>query len=203
MAFFLILLVLLGMVVLQYFSKVIKRNRIPFIALCQVLYSIALFVFLKIPYTFEVQFKGFLSFLVVFGIMIFLGGFLGAEQIKFYKKISPFDIVFIGILLPISEEIIFRGAILYLLPSAFLNALIFSSIHLANVLNRMEKFSIFNFIYRLAVGYIFARSVLITQSLFCAMLCHVINNSVSLLVLTRSEHIAKKGTDTAEHKDGE
>ncbi len=191
------------MIVLQNLSKLLRKNRIQFIAFCQLLYAVVLFVFLRVPYTFKIQFKGLIPFLVAFGAMILLGGFLKAEQIRFYKKISFVDLIFMGILLPISEEIIFRGAVLSLIPDVFINALIFSFIHLSNVFSKIERFSIFNFAYRFAVGYIFAYSVLSTKSLFCALLCHVLNNSVSLFVLMRSEHVTKKGADTAEQKDGE
>lgn len=201
--FLFILIILFVMVILQNLSRFFKKNKLLFIALCQFFYAIIVFVFLRVPYTFKVQFKGFLPFLLVFGVMVFLGGFLGAEQIRFYKKISFADIILIGILLPLSEEIIFRGVILYLLPNILLNALIFSSIHLSNAFNKMEKFSIFNFTYRFIVGYIFAYSVLNTKSLFCAVLCHILNNSLSLLILSRSEHVTKESTDTTKHKDSE
>ncbi|MFN4190000.1 MAG: lysostaphin resistance A-like protein [Pseudothermotoga sp.] len=201
MVFLIILIILSGMMILQNLSKLFRRNKLLFVTLCQLSYSIILFIILRVPYTFKVQFKGFVPFLLVFGIMVFLGGFLGAEQIRFYKKISSTEIILIGILLPISEEIIFRGVILSFLPNIFLNALIFSCIHLVNAISKMERLSPFNFVYRFIVGYIFAYSVMNTQSLFCGILSHVMNNSVGLLLLSRFEHVTKESTDTTEHKD--
>jgi len=198
-----ILLILLIMVILQNLSKLVRRHKIPFISICQLLYAVALYFFMDVPYTFTVQFKGFFYFLLVFATMVFLGDLLKAQQMRFYKKISFSDLLFIGIALPVSEEIIFRGALLFLLPSVLLNAAIFSCVHLANVFSRMEKFSVFNFAYRFAAGYIFAYSAISTQSLFCPILCHVLNNSVGLLMLSRSEHVAKKSANTTNYEDSE
>ncbi|MEJ5230056.1 MAG: CPBP family intramembrane glutamic endopeptidase, partial [Pseudothermotoga sp.] len=189
-----VILILSGMVVLQNISVLFRRARMSFIALSQIAYAFLLSFLLKTPYTLQIQFKGFLYFLLIFAVMVFLGGVLKAEQMRFHRKISFLDFLFIGILLPVSEELTFRGAILFLLPSTIINATIFSSLHLANVLNKMERFSIFNFLYRFAVGYIFAYSVMNTQSLFSPILCHIINNCVGLLALSRSKHETKKGT---------
>jgi len=196
-------LILSGMIVLQNLSILFRKTRMSFIALSQIIYALFLSLPLKIPYTLQIRFKGFFYFLLIFAIMVFLGGVLKAEQMRFYRKISFLDFLFIGVLLPVSEELIFRGAVLFLLPNTILNAAIFSFLHLANVLNKMERFSIFNFLYRFTVGYIFAYSVMSTQSLFCPILCHIINNSAGLLALSRSKHETEKSTDAAERKDGQ
>lgn len=191
------------MVVLQNLSILFRKARMPFIALSQTIYALFLSFLLKMPYTLQIRFRGFFYFLLIFAIMVFLGGVLKAEQMRFYRKISFLDFLFIGVLLPVSEELIFRGAILSLLPNTILNAAIFSFLHLANVLNKMERFSIFNFLYRFTVGCIFAYSVMSTQSLFCPILCHIINNSAGLLALSRSKDETKKSADATKREDGQ
>lgn len=203
MNFFHILLVLAGIILIQKLSGLFPLNRIVVMSFFQISYSLVVFAILRVSYTFQINLKGFLSFFIIFTIMILLGNLLKASQMRIYKKISLQEFLTLGIVLPFSEELIFRGVILFLVPNSLVNATIFSLVHGVNIFSKIESFSIFNFVYRFVVGYIFANSVLKTQSLFSAVVCHIINNLVGLLILSRSEHIPKKSTDTAERKNSE
>ncbi len=185
--------ILLGMVVLQKVaSKFHISNRIFAMGVNQLGYSTLLFYLIKVPYNFRVQFVGFWWFLLLFSLTLVFGRYLTAEQTRLPSELNFLTVLSVGISMPISEEILFRGVLLYVFPSAMLNATVFSLVHLLNVFSRSEGLSLYNLLYRFVVGYVFSMSVLKTNSLFCPLFCHILNNFVGLLLLFFSEHIPKK-----------
>ncbi|AEH52017.1 CPBP family intramembrane glutamic endopeptidase [Pseudothermotoga thermarum] len=187
------LILLLGFVVVQSISSRLKtKYRLLVVGVNQVVFSTILFFLLKVNYGFKVNFAGFWWFLILFLITLFFGWFFKASQAKIPYKLGFEIVVSVGVLMPLSEEIFFRGILLYIYPNSVQNAFVFASLHLLNVFSRLENFSVYNLLYRFAVGYIFSSSVLKTQSLFCPVLCHTVNNLAAVLVLFFSKNVTNE-----------
>lgn len=181
-----------GLFFVQYIAKLLfRRKSLLFsMALLQLLFAILLWVLFKVNFSFAVRFDGIVWFSVLIIIMIILGRFLGAQSIRLPRYLKSKDIVAIALLLPLSEELIFRGTVLSALPIPALNALIFTCIHLPNIfLSKLERFSVFNLAYRFAVGMIFADATLKSGSIFPALFYHVANNSLALLISNRPQRL--------------
>ncbi len=194
MKFIFYLFSLIGFIGVQ---KVVTKSRFSNLFLlagiAQLCYSVLLFLIFGVNYNFQIQFVGFWWFILVFSVTLVFGSLLKASQTKIPQGFGFQLFLSVGILLPISEEILFRGVLLHIYPNSIMNAATFALVHLLNVFSKFEGFSLYNLAYRLIVGYIFSLSVLRTNSLFCSTLCHVLNNLVGLTILFLSEHVSKKG----------
>lgn len=180
-----------GFLILQSFCRFVKFHlRLLCISTMQMTYA-ALVYILRPQFGFSPHLKGFIPFGLIFTFTLLVGRFLGAKATRIEFRPTASNLVMIGLLIPISEELLFRGTLLSLLPSALINATIFSAVHFLNVISRFESFSLYNLIYRFAAGYIFADSTLSTGSLFSAVVCHILNNMLGIL-LPWFEHESKK-----------
>lgn len=184
-------IIVAGFLVVQNLCRFVRFNsRLVCVSLAQSAYAIL--VYLRCDtFDFSPHTRGFIPFGILFTITLLLGRFLGAKPSRVEFKPSIINIITVGLLLPVSEELLFRGTLLSLFPNPTINGIFFSSFHLFNVVSRFEVFSPYNFVYRFAVGFIFADSTLKTGSLFSAVICHVINNVLAIL-LPWFEHEAEK-----------
>lgn len=180
-----------GFLILQGLCRFVKFNlRLLCISTVQSAYAASVYI-LKPQFGFSPHLKGFIPFGLIFTFTLLVGRFLGAKATRVEIRPTVGNLVMIGLLIPISEELLFRGTLLSLLPNALINGTIFSAVHLLNVISKFEVFSLYNLIYRFAVGYIFADSTLTTGSLFSATVCHILNNILGIL-LPWLEHESKK-----------
>lgn len=181
-----------GLFFVQYISKLLFRRRsfLFSMALLQLLLAVLLWVLFKVNFSFAVRFDGVVWFSTLIIIMVIFGRFLGAQSVRLPRYLKIKDIAAIAFLLPLSEELIFRGTVLSVLPIPTLNALIFTCIHLPNIfLSKIERFSVFNLAYRFAVGIIFANATLKSNSIFPAVFYHVANNGLALLISNRPQRL--------------
>lgn len=181
-----------GLFFVQYISKLLFRRRsfLFSMALLQLLLAVLLWVLFKVNFSFAVRFDGIVWFSTLIIIMVIFGRFLGAQSVRLPRYLKIKDIAAIAFLLPLSEELIFRGTVLSVLPIPTLNALIFTCIHLPNIfLSKIERFSVFNLAYRFAVGIIFANATLKSNSIFPAVFYHVANNGLALLISNRPQRL--------------
>lgn len=177
--------------ILQNLCRLVKFNlRLFCISTVQLTYSTLVYL-LKSQFGFSPHLKGFIPFGLLFIFTLFAGKFLGAKSARVEFRPTFNNLITIGLLIPISEELLFRGTLLSLFPNVLTNGIVFSIVHLLNVASKFETFSLYNLIYRFVVGYIFADSVLATGSLFSATICHVLNNFLGIL-LPWLEHETKK-----------
>ena len=96
-----------------------------------------------------------------------------------FIPITRYSIPSISLLLPASEEMVFRGCLMKeigLLPSSVL----FSAFHLLNVLTGIEKFQIYPLLARFLVGWVFGVVTLSSGSLFPAILFHSAINTLAI-----------------------
>jgi len=184
-------IIVAGFFTVQNLCRFFKpRLRLVGLSVAQVCYVV--FIYLRNPiFDFSPHLKGFLPFALLFILTIFLGRFLGAAAASVQLRPTVINFLTLGLLLPVSEELLFRGTLLALFPNAFFNGILFSVFHLFNVVSKFESLSFYNLIYRFAVGFVFANSTLATKSLFSAVFCHVINNCLGIL-LPWFEHETKK-----------
>ncbi|MBC7115588.1 MAG: CPBP family intramembrane metalloprotease [Pseudothermotoga sp.] len=184
-------IIVAGFFAIQNLSRLFKPGfRLVSLSVAQVCYAVL--VYLRNPiFNFSPHLKGFLPFALLFILTLFLGRFLGAAAASVQFRPTVINFLTLGLLLPVSEEVLFRGTLLALFPNAFFNGILFSVFHLFNVFSKFESFSLYNLVYRFAVGFIFASSTLTTKSLFSAISCHVINNCLGIL-LPWFEHETKK-----------
>jgi len=181
-----------GLFFVQYISKLLFRRKsfLFSMALLQLLLAVLLWVLFKVNFSFAVRFDGVVWFSTLIIIMVIFGRFLGAQSVRLPRYLKIKDIAAIAFLLPLSEELIFRGTVLSVLPIPSLNALIFTCIHLPNIfLSKIERFSVFNLAYRFAVGIIFANATLKSNSIFPAVFYHVANNGLALLISNRPQRL--------------
>lgn len=181
-----------GLFFVQYISKLLFRRKsfLFSMALLQLLLAVLLWVLFKVNFSFAVRFDGVVWFSTLIIIMVIFGRFLGAQSVRLPRYLKIKDIAAIAFLLPLSEELIFRGTVLSVLPIPSLNALIFTCIHLPNIfLSKIERFSVFNLAYRFAVGIIFANATLKSISIFPAVFYHVANNGLALLISNRPQRL--------------
>ncbi len=92
--------------------------------------------------------------------------------------IAPSTFIPIAFLLPFSEEVLFRGCLLRDI-GLFWSSLIFSLLHLLNVLSGIEKFDFYPFLARFLAGMAFGIMVLQSGSLFPSILCHAVVNALA------------------------
>ncbi len=193
--------ILAGLAVIQNLFRFVGfRSRLVYLSIAQISYS-ALIYIRQPMFGFSPHLKGFIPFALLFAFTMILGKFLGAKAANVNIKPSTTNMLTLGLLLPVSEELLFRGAILTLYPNAFVNGLIFSAIHLFNVVSGFEPFSYYNMIYRLAAGFIFADSTLKTGSLFSATVCHILNNCLGILLPWFEHESEKRRHDAGREKD--
>lgn len=197
-----VFIILAGLVAIQNLFRLVGfRLRLVYLSIAQISYSVLIYTRRPL-FGFSPHLRGFIPFALLFAFTMFLGKFLGAKAANVNFKPSTANMLTLGLLLPVSEELLFRGAILALFPNAFVNGLIFSAMHLFNVVSNFELFSYYNVIYRFVVGFIFADSTLKTGSLFSAAVCHIINNCLGIL-LPWFEHESKKRRHDAGSKKDE
>lgn len=184
-------IIVAGFFTVQNLCRFFKpRLRLVGLSVAQVCYVV--FIYLRNPiFDFSPHLKGFLPFGLLFTVTLLVGKFLGAKPANVQLRPTIVNFLALGLLLPISEELLFRGILLTLFPNTLVNGFTFSIFHLLNVASRFETFSLYNLIYRFVVGLIFANSTLATKSLFSAVFCHVINNCLGIL-LPWFEHETKK-----------
>ncbi|WP_101509771.1 CPBP family intramembrane glutamic endopeptidase [Thermotoga sp. KOL6] len=134
--------------------------------------------------SFKLSLADFHWFLILLSVNVFFMRNGGAH----FPSFANWLIVMISVsfISPLSEELFFRGVLLKLNNyNIWLNAFIFSFLHLFNVIVGFEKFFIVNLIYRFIVALIFAHSVVISGSLFPAIFYHSMNNLVAFILMTR------------------
>ena len=134
--------------------------------------------------SFRVSFVDLHWFLILLFVNVF---FLGGSEVRFPPFMNRFIVmVSVVFLSPFSEELFFRGVFLKLNGNdIWTNALVFSFLHLFNVIVGFERFSFANLIYRFVVALIFAHSAAVSGSLFPAVLYHITNNLVAFILMTR------------------
>ncbi|WP_448523731.1 CPBP family intramembrane glutamic endopeptidase [Pseudothermotoga sp.] len=189
-----------GFFAVQSLCRFLKPSlRLLGLSVAQACYSAL--IYLRNPiFDFSPHLKGFLPFGLLFTVTLLVGKFLGAKPANVQLKPTIVNFLTLGLLLPISEELLFRGTLLRLFPNALINGALFSIFHLLNVVSRFEMFSLYNLLYRFVVGLVFANSTLATESLFSAVSCHVINNCLGILLPWLEHETEKRRHDTRGEK---
>jgi len=140
------------------------------------------FFLLDIP-SFDFSLVNFHWFLIILLVSAFIMQNQKSLRLKYYIDRKALFFITASFIAPLSEEIFFRWLILFLSGSIFVSSLLFSLMHFMNVISRLEKFSIVNFLYRFIVGLILSDSVMKSQSLFPAVLYHSINNIIAFFTI--------------------
>ncbi len=149
-------------------------------------YIVALFYSMVIytiygNFTFRVSFNLWWVFLILLTSSLLVDSELPFPRI--YCSVKTF--IVISLMGPLSEELIFRGVLLSLNDNVLLNATIFSLLHF----NPKPKENWFTLIYAFFFGLVAGESVLSSESLFCAILFHVLNNSLEFILKCRGVKI--------------
>ena len=97
---------------------------------------------------------------------------------------DPMVLVSVTVLSPIAEEMFFRGLVLHFTGSALWSSVIFSLFHVVNLFG-FERFSLGAFVFRFVLGLIFAVATLSSGSLFPAVFYHVVNNTLTVVLMLR------------------
>jgi|GEM_PF-3339492 hypothetical protein len=141
--------------------------------------------------SFKVSFADLHWFLLLLLVNVFFMKNGGAGFPSFMNWFTV--MISVAFISPFSEELFFRGVLLKLNGyNIWVNAFIFSSLHLFNVIVGFERFFLVNLIYRFVVALVFAHSVAISGSLFPAVFYHVTNNLVAFILMTRRGRNARE-----------
>ncbi len=131
------------------------------------------------------HFKGFSLKVVPFNpVLFFLILPLLFQESEVDLPIAPSTFIPIALLLPFSEEVLFRGCLLRDLGLLW-SSLIFSLLHLLNVLSGFEKFKLYPLIARFLAGVAFGIMTLQSGSLFPSILSHALVNALAFFSYRR------------------
>ena len=185
--FFSVLFVVIVYIISQLIIAILKIRSVTVSIFCQsvlgVLLGFVLSLFLLNFPSFTFSLVNFHWFLIVLLLSAFIMKSQKSLRLKYYIDRKILFFITAGFIAPLSEEIFFRWLILFLSDSIFVSSLLFSLMHVMNVISRLEKFSMINFLYRFIIGLILSDSVMKSQSLFPAVLYHSINNIIAFLTI--------------------
>ena len=139
---------------------------------------------------------GFLAMVVINLLIISLVGDIAVNESQnreILTKLPVFSIITMVFLGPVLEELVFRKNFREAFNSDKLfmicTALIFGSMHLLaslEIINWTDIKSVMQLLYIFsysALGYFFAKAYVETDSIFTSMICHIVHNGLSVLVI--------------------
>lgn len=185
--FFSVLLVVIVYIISQFIIAILRIRSVTVSIFCQSVLGVFLgfvlsFFLLDLP-SFSFSLVNFHWFLIVLLLSAFIMKSQKSLRLRYYIDRKILFFITAGFIAPLSEEIFFRWLVLFLSGSIFVSSLLFSLMHVMNVISRLERFSMINFLYRFIIGLILSDSVVKSQSLFPAVLYHSINNIIAFLTI--------------------